>query len=143
MDKRLMAYEFLWDIEQRGEKFVVRQKNNSKPRVIRTLGPGDDLVEVTIPRYFRKERPDMPRQWILRRITYRIEGVDEEFRLFTNLTDPQEANRDYFTYYNNARAHQSLDGNSPNPREIDPPERGKVISIPQVGGLHHVYRRVA
>lgn len=111
MDKNFLAYEFLWDIDQRGEKFVVRQKNNIKPRVIRTLGPGDDLVEVTIPRYFRKKRPDMPRKWILRRITYRIEGVDEEFRLFTNLTDPQEANKEQLSalYHDRWEEETTLD----------------------------------
>jgi len=49
----------------------------------------------------------------------------------------------YFAYYHESRAHLSLDRNSPIPREIEPPERGKVIAIPQVGGLHHLYRRAA
>ena len=50
---------------------------------------------------------------------------------------------DYFYYYHNARAHLSLDHNSPIPREAELPERGKVSSIPMVGGLHHRYRRAA
>ena len=50
---------------------------------------------------------------------------------------------DYFDYYHNARAHLSLDHNSPIPREVELPERGKVHSIPIVGGLHHRYRRAA
>ncbi len=50
---------------------------------------------------------------------------------------------DYFHYYHHARAHLSLDRNSPVPREVEPPERGKVSSIPMVGGLHHRYRRAA
>ncbi len=49
----------------------------------------------------------------------------------------------YFEYYHESRTHLSLDRNSPAPREIEPPERGKVIAIPQVGGLHHRYRRAA
>jgi transposase InsO family protein len=51
--------------------------------------------------------------------------------------------RAYFRYYHESRTHLSLDRNSPFQREIDPPENGKVIAIPQVGGLHHRYRRVA
>ena len=51
--------------------------------------------------------------------------------------------RDYFDYYNNARTHQSLGGNAPNPREMENPKEGKIVSIPQVGGLHHLYKRVA
>lgn len=50
---------------------------------------------------------------------------------------------DYFRYFNESRAHQSLDGNSPDVRHVEPPERGKVITIPHVNGLHHRYTRVA
>jgi hypothetical protein len=49
----------------------------------------------------------------------------------------------YLDYYQNSRPHQSLDRNSPNPREIEPPSKGKIIVIPQVGGLHRLYRRAA
>jgi transposase InsO family protein len=49
----------------------------------------------------------------------------------------------YFVYYHESRAHLSLDRNSPIPREIERPERGKVVAIPQVGGLHHRYCRAA
>jgi hypothetical protein len=49
----------------------------------------------------------------------------------------------YIGYYNTARPHQSLDHNSPQPREVHPPEFGRVASIPQVGGLHHLYQRAA
>ena len=46
-------------------------------------------------------------------------------------------------YYNNVRTHLSLDRNSPVPRAAELPSQGKVVSIPQVGGLHHLYQRVA
>lgn len=49
----------------------------------------------------------------------------------------------YFSYYHESRTHLSLNRNSPVPREIEPPQCGKVIAIPQVGGLHHRYRRAA
>ena len=51
--------------------------------------------------------------------------------------------REYFAYYNEVRPHQSLEKNSPLRREIELPNKGRVISIPQVGGLHHRYRRAA
>jgi Integrase core domain len=51
--------------------------------------------------------------------------------------------RQYFDYYHNSRPHRSLERNSPAPREIEPPSKGKVIAFPQVGGLHHRYRRAA
>jgi transposase InsO family protein len=49
----------------------------------------------------------------------------------------------YFKYYRDSRPHLSLERNSPEPREIEPPSQGKIIAIPQVGGLHHRYRRAA
>ena len=51
--------------------------------------------------------------------------------------------RSYFVYYHESRTHLSLDRNSPIERDVDPPDNGKVIAIPQVGGLHHRYRRAA
>ncbi len=50
---------------------------------------------------------------------------------------------DYFSYYHEAQTHLSLDRNAPRPRKIEPPEQGKVVAIPQVGGLHHRYTRAA
>jgi len=49
----------------------------------------------------------------------------------------------YFAYYHDVRPHLSLSRNSPTPREVEPPCRGKVVSTPQVGGLHHRYSRAA
>ena len=51
--------------------------------------------------------------------------------------------KDYFTYYHESRPPLSLDRNAPTPRAIQSPEQGKVIAIPQVGGLHHRYARAA
>jgi transposase InsO family protein len=50
---------------------------------------------------------------------------------------------EYAEYYNNCRTHLSLDKNSPEPRNVEKREKGKVASIPKVGGLHHLYKRVA
>ncbi len=51
--------------------------------------------------------------------------------------------KSYFQYYHECRPHMSLGRNSPMPRAIEPAERGQVIAIPQVGGLHHRYARAA
>ena len=50
---------------------------------------------------------------------------------------------EYFTYYHEARAHLSLERNSPIPRSVQLPERGRVISKAYLGGLHHCYSRAA
>jgi hypothetical protein len=49
----------------------------------------------------------------------------------------------YFTYYHEARPHLSLECCAPVPRRVEHPSEGRVIPIPQVGGLHHRYRRAA
>ncbi len=51
--------------------------------------------------------------------------------------------KSYFQYYHNSQPHLSLDRNSPTPRGVEPPSQGEVISIRQVGGLHHRYSRAA
>jgi len=49
----------------------------------------------------------------------------------------------YFDYYHRYRTHLSLRKDSPEPRSIEPPDRGRVIAFSQVGGLHHRYQRLA
>jgi transposase InsO family protein len=49
----------------------------------------------------------------------------------------------YFKYYHKIRPHRSLSHDSPIPRPVESPECGKVIEMPQVGGLHHQYLRQA
>lgn len=40
----------------------------------------------------------------------------------------------YLQYYHESRTHLSLNRNAPVEREVEPPEQGKVVAIPQVGG---------
>ena len=49
----------------------------------------------------------------------------------------------YADYYHRVRPHRSLDHDSPIPRLVESPDRGKVIEMPLVGGLHHHYLRQA
>jgi transposase InsO family protein len=49
----------------------------------------------------------------------------------------------YFEYYHRVRPHRSPSHDSPIPRPVVSPECGKVIEMPQVGGLHHQYLRQA
>ena len=48
--------------------------------------------------------------------------------------------RDYFSYYHRSRTHLGLSKQCPMPRPIM--AHGRIIEIPQVGGLHHRYERV-
>jgi len=49
----------------------------------------------------------------------------------------------YFAYYQRSRTHLALGKDAPEPRAVEPPEQGRVVAIPQVGGLHHRYQRQA
>ena len=49
----------------------------------------------------------------------------------------------YFNYHQQHRPHRSLGQDCPQPRAIEPPEQGKIIALPQLGGLHHRYTRRA
>jgi putative transposase len=49
----------------------------------------------------------------------------------------------YFKYYHHTRTHLSLTKDAPDGRPVEPPERGKVVPIREVGGLHHRYVRRA
>jgi transposase InsO family protein len=51
--------------------------------------------------------------------------------------------RCYFDYYHRSRCHLSLEGDSPEPRAVHPPRLGRVVELPEVGGLHHRYVREA
>ena len=49
----------------------------------------------------------------------------------------------YFDYYENSRTHLSLGKDTPVSRPIQPATTGRIVEIPQVGGLHHRYERIA
>lgn len=51
--------------------------------------------------------------------------------------------RRYWAYYDQSRTHLSLEKDAPIPRPAMPPSGGRVVAIPQVGGLHHRYERRA
>jgi transposase InsO family protein len=49
----------------------------------------------------------------------------------------------YFDYYHRWRTHLSLEMDSPESRSVQPPALGRVVAVPEVGGLHHHYERLA
>ena len=51
--------------------------------------------------------------------------------------------RSYFHYYHGWRVHQSLEMNCPESWEVHPADRGPVVEIPEISGLHHHYERTA
>jgi putative transposase len=49
----------------------------------------------------------------------------------------------YFAYYHRFRTHLALAMDCPEPRQAHVPDEGRVVAVPEVGGLHHHYERRA
>ena len=49
----------------------------------------------------------------------------------------------YFGYYLRARTHLALDKDAPDTRPVASSSVGRIVEIPEVGGLHHHYERRA
>ena len=88
MDRNFMAWQFLLHLRDSGNHFLVRAKRNMLGVVLDTLGPGDHLVEMKVPRHVRSRNRSFPKTVMVREISARINGRD--FRYFTSLLDPNE-----------------------------------------------------
>jgi transposase InsO family protein len=51
--------------------------------------------------------------------------------------------RNFVDNYHRSRTHLGLQKDTPESRPIQPPDMGRIIAIPEVGGLHHRYERRA
>jgi hypothetical protein len=49
----------------------------------------------------------------------------------------------FVDYYHRSRTHLGLEKDSLVPRPIESADMGRVVSMPEVGGLHHRYERRA
>ena len=49
----------------------------------------------------------------------------------------------FLEYYHQGRTHLSPEKDTPESRLVQPPESGRVVAVPQVGGLHHRFERRA
>jgi transposase InsO family protein len=51
--------------------------------------------------------------------------------------------RRFAEYYHRSRTHLGLEKDTPESRPVQGPEAGRIVAIPEVGGLHHRYERRA
>jgi transposase InsO family protein len=63
--------------------------------------------------------------------------------IILNAAGLQHTLKRYVEYYERSRTHLALDKDAPISRAISPSTAGPIIAIPQVGGLHHRYERIA
>ena len=49
----------------------------------------------------------------------------------------------FVEYDHQSRTHLSVQKDTPEPRPVQAPEAGRIVAIPEVGGLHHRYERRA
>ena len=107
---------------------------------------GDDFTkqvqDIGINEVLGAPRPPWPRAYVERVIgAIRRECLDHV--MVFNQAALYRHVKSFVAYYHESRTHLSLDQDTPEPRPVQPPEIGRVIAIPQVGGLHHRYERRA
>lgn len=54
--------------------WLIRAKRNLRWRLVRRLGPGDDLVEMEVSHQARAANPWLPRRWEARAVRYQRRG---------------------------------------------------------------------
>jgi hypothetical protein len=92
VDKGFINYAVFHSIQSQGSQrhWLCRAKANLKWRVVRSLGPGDDVVAIPLNRALRKVHPDLPESLSARAIRYQRRGFRPQ-TLLTSLLDPQAA----------------------------------------------------
>jgi hypothetical protein len=68
--------------------WLTRAKSNTRMKVVKSLGPGDDLVELNVTDYARKQDPSLPKVWEARAIRYQRKGFRPQ-TLLTSMLDPE------------------------------------------------------
>ena len=88
-DRNFLAACVLIPITREGNNrhWLTRAKKNTRWRVIRQLGKGDELVEMDVSSEARAKDPSLPKTWVARAIRYCRPGFRPQ-TLLTSLLDP-------------------------------------------------------
>ena len=125
---------FLWDTAPR---YLLRDRDGIYGRYFhrRVSGMGSDQVPIAA-------RSPWQSAYVERLIgSIRRECLDHMIVL--NEQHLRRIIASYLRYCHAARTHLSLEKDAPDGRVIQPPEAGKVLALPHVGGLHHEYVHLA
>lgn len=88
LDRDFTAYGQLFRLhdEKNDRHWLVRCKKTLRLKTVEVLGPGDELVEVTTTAASSRERPDLPKTYLARRLRYTAGKT--EFVVLTSMMDP-------------------------------------------------------
>jgi hypothetical protein len=91
VDRNFLAANILVPLAATGvnRHWLTRAKTTTRWKVVRRLGPGDDLVEIEIRREARALDPSLPRQWLLRAVKYQRPGFRPQ-TLLTSMLDAKQ-----------------------------------------------------
>lgn len=91
LDRGFLAAGILLGLQSRGSNrhYLIRLRKDSKVRVIKRLGPGDELVELQVSRTARTKQPELPKTMVARRLVYQRKGYRPQ-ALLTSLLDPSK-----------------------------------------------------
>jgi len=89
LDRNFLSGEILLGIRRGGKQrhWLIRPKKNTKTKLLKTLGPGDELVELNISPQVRRRNPSLPRRYQARRLSYTCQGKKRV--ILTSLVDPK------------------------------------------------------
>lgn len=84
-------YDSVWHLHRVGDAtkdrhWLVRSKGRSTAKVLKELGPGDELVEVGVSDTARRAHPELPATMVARRIRYTAKQT--EVTVLTSMLDP-------------------------------------------------------
>lgn len=93
LDRGLLDYGVFYRLSHDAEgqitgrkHWLVRGKKNLRWKTIRMLGPGDELVELSISKQARKKDPTLPKKMVARVIRYQVRGYRPQ-TLLTSMID--------------------------------------------------------
>jgi putative transposase len=125
---------FPWDTAPR---YMLRDRDRVYGEAFRTLAAEMEITEVlTAPRS----------PWQSPYVERLIGSIRRECLDHVVVMNESSLRREmtcYLDYYHGSRSHLSLGKDSPDGRAVEPPERGRIVAVPKVGGLHHRYERRA
>jgi transposase InsO family protein len=131
---RQLLQAFPWDTAPR---FLLRDRDRNYGQVFRETAAGLGIEEVLC-----APRSPWQNAYAERLIgSIRRECLDHV--IVVHDSGLRRVLRSYFEYYASSRTHLSLEKDAPIPRAVQPPELGRVVELPEVGGLHHRYERRA